>query len=1033
VTARKGSSRLSLLSLALIAAPLSAAPGAASLDTASVAAFQAVDEQTRVTLPGNVHRALANNAPLGATDKNQPMERMILSLGMAPAAQSRLNLLLQQLHDPKSPNFHQWLTPEQFAESFGPSQADLARVQGWLVAHGFSIDEVAAGGMSINFSGRVHQVEEAFRTSIMDVNVDGHVYHGNVTDPSIPAALAGLVKGVVSLHNLPRIAHNQGFKPLSAADAAAVAAKSAPDWKGTANGTAGVYTSPIDWATIYDANTTYTANGTGTGVTIGIVGRTNPGTTNWSTFRSTLGLPVNTPTIVVNGTNPGDLGAGEDGEADLDAEWSGGVAPGATVKFVASASTSSTDGVDLSAQYIVNQNLADVMSTSFGSCESGMGTTEVAFFNTLWSQAAAQGITACVSTGDSGPAGCGGGSDTSGAGEGGVNGLASTPYNIAVGATQLSTSSSYWNASGAATGYIPETPWNESGTVSGGSDLWSTSSGASSTYAKPSWQVAPGVPSSNSRFLPDVCLDGSDMFFGNYGMLVYTQGAMATTGGTSAASPSWAGVMALVVQKYGRQGNANVKLYTLGNAQYASSGPAVFHDITSGNNNVPGLTGFTAGTGWDEVTGLGTPDVTVLVNHWGGSSANTVTATITAPSANETVASGTNVAFTGSATDSSSSATLTYAWTFGDGGTGTGTTTSHTYSNTGSSNTAETVTLKVTDNTGVSGSATRTITVTPVPAVAVAITPTSATVNTGANQQFTATVTGTTNTAVTWTTSGGTVTSAGLYTAPATIGSYTVTATSAADTTKKATATVTVQAPTSVAVTVTPATASLATGGTQQFTAAVTGSTNTNVTWTATGGTVSTSGLYTAPATAGTYTVKATSAADTTKSASATVTVTAATAKQLVLNPGFESGSTSWTATSGVIGANGSQEPTHAGSYDAWLCGYGSTHTDYVYQSVAIPSTITKATLTYWLHIDTAETTTTKANDVFKADVRSSTGTVLATLSTVSNLNAAAGYAEYTYDLSAYKGQTVELYFTGTENSSLQTSFVLDDVNLNVQ
>jgi kumamolisin len=306
--------------------------------------------------------------------------------------------------------------------------------------------------------------------------------------------------------------------------------------------------------------------------------------------------------------------------------------------------------------------------------------------------------------------------------------------------------------------------------------------------------------------------------------------------------------------------------------------------------------------------------------------------------------------------------------------------------------------------------------------VSVAVSPTTATLSTGATQQFTATVTGSTNTTVTWTATGGTVSTSGLYTAPATAGTYTVTATSAADTTKKATATVTVTAAGTVSVAISPTTATLATGATQQFTATVTGSTNTSVTWTATGGTVSSTGLYTAPATAGSYTVKATSAADTTKSASAAVTITSTAAQQLVKNPGFESGSTGWTATSGVIGANGTQEPAHAGTYDAWLCGYGSTHTDYVYQSVAIPSTITKATLTYWLHIDTAETSTTAANDTFKAQVRNSSGTVLATLSTVSNLNKATGYVQYTFDLSAYKGQTVRLYFTGTENSSKQTS-----------
>jgi len=161
--------------------------------------------------------------------------------------------------------------------------------------------------------------------------------------------------------------------------------------------------------------------------------------------------------------------------------------------------------------------------------------------------------------------------------------------------------------------------------------------------------------------------------------------------------------------------------------------------------------------------------------------------------------------------------------------------------------------------------------------VAVSLSPTSATLAPNATQQFTATVTGSTNTAVTWTATGGTLSGTGLYTAPATAGTYTVKATSVADTSKSASATVTVTATAVVAVTITPTSAALTTGATQQFTAAVTGSTNTSVTWTATGGTVSSAGLYTAPTTAGTYTVKATSVADTSKSASATVTVTAST------------------------------------------------------------------------------------------------------------------------------------------------------------
>jgi hypothetical protein len=313
--------------------------------------------------------------------------------------------------------------------------------------------------------------------------------------------------------------------------------------------------------------------------------------------------------------------------------------------------------------------------------------------------------------------------------------------------------------------------------------------------------------------------------------------------------------------------------------------------------------------------------------------------------------------------------------------------------------------------------------------VAVSISPATASIQTNATFQFTASVTGSTNTAVTWTATGGSVSSTGLYTAPATAGTYTVKATSVADTTKSASATVTVTAPGVVSVSITPTTASLPTGGTQQFTASVTGSTNTAVTWTATGGTVSSTGLYTAPATAGTYTVKATSVADTTKSASATVTVTAGTSAELIKNGGFESGATNWTQTSGVIGTYTSQ-PARTGSYNAWLCGYGSTHTDYLYQAITIPSTATSATLSFWMKITTAETTTTTAYDKLYVRVRNSAGTTLATLATYSNLNKSTGYVQKTFNLLAYKGQTVQVYFTSTEDSSLQTSFVLDDVSV---
>ncbi len=328
----------------------------------------------------------------------------------------------------------------------------------------------------------------------------------------------------------------------------------------------------------------------------------------------------------------------------------------------------------------------------------------------------------------------------------------------------------------------------------------------------------------------------------------------------------------------------------------------------------------------------------------------------------------------------------------------------------------------------------------PAAGVAVTISPTTASVTTGGTQQFTASVTGNSNTAVTWSvveSGGGTVSTSGLYTAPSTAGTYHVKVTSQADTTKSAQSTVTVSAPGSVSISISPATVSLATGGTQQFSDTVTGSSNTAVTWSVVesgGGTVSTSGLYTAPATAGTYHVKVTSQADTTKSAQSTVTVSASTGTttQILVNPGFESGATGWTGSTGSIGNwSAYNEPSHGGVNAVYLQGYGYAASDSIGQTVTIDAAATAATLSFWLHIDTAESGTT-VYDTLKVQVRNSAGTVLGTLATYSNANAASGYVQKSFNLLPYKGQTVQIYLVGQEDAYLQTSFLVDDFALKV-
>ncbi|MBK5274194.1 MAG: S8/S53 family peptidase [Desulfuromonadales bacterium] len=582
---------------------------------AQARAPRVINDNERVVLSRDVHRLARPEFDRGAASPSLPMERMILSLRIPAERQAGMEKFLVEQQDPSSPNYHVWLTPEEFGQQFGPDPADIATVTGWLTSHGFTVHESAKGGTWINFSGRAADVKRAFHTEIHDFNVKGHTYHANATAPEIPLGLADLVSGVVSLHNFPRLSLIRAIKAIPPGAAQ-------PEYT---SGGGTHYLAPGDFATIYNVTPLYNAGIDGSGQSIAIVGRTHPASSNWSSFRSTYGLPPNPPQVIVNGIDPGDTGADEDGEADLDVEWSGAVARNATIKFVVSKSTNSTDGVDLSAQYIVNNNISPVMSTSFGSCESDMGAGENTFYNNLWSQAAAQGITSFVSTGDSGAAGCNTGSDISGSGPG-VNGLSSTPYNVAVGGTQFNEGSgNYWNSSNGANGasvksYIPEIAWNESGAAGSCpagdtcANLWATGGGASSIYGKPAWQVAPGVPADGKRDLPDVSLNAAG---GHDGYLVKTQGSTFVFGGTSASSPSFAGLMALIVQKTGqRQGNANVRFYQLAAAQYGPGVVTVFHDITSGNNSVPGVSGYAATTGYDRATGLGSVDANALATNW---------------------------------------------------------------------------------------------------------------------------------------------------------------------------------------------------------------------------------------------------------------------------------------------------------------------------------------------------------------------------------------------------------------------------------
>jgi subtilase family serine protease len=608
-----------------------------------------------VTLAGNTHPLARPDFDRGAVADDTRLDRMILLLQPDAGQQKTLDALTEAQQQPGSAYYHQWLTPAQYGSSFGASPSDLAQIARWLQSHGFAVEPVAAGRRSILFSGTAGQVADAFHTEIHRYEVAGQMHIANAQDPQIPAALAPVVAGIVSLHDFRRVSEMRSIReigrqpghdssPESGNDAANSTRRDTARPQYSQGSTHYIF--PADFAAIYDLNPQYAAGNNGAGASIAIVGRSNINLSDVSSFRSYAALPANQPAVILEGADPG-LVSGDQDESTLDVEWSGAVAPGAAVKFVVGTSTATTDGVDLSAQYIVNNKTATVMSTSYGSCEADMGSGELAFYNSLWQQAASEGISSFVSSGDSGAAGCYSGSSASASGKG-INGLCSSPYSTCVGGTEFNEGSgNYWAAAngtggGSALSYIPEKVWNESGS-DGGSGLWASTGGISMAYTQPAWQAGvPGATSNGMRAVPDVALTAA----GHDGYIICENGSLWIIAGTSAASPSFAGIMSIVDQKQGGtgQGNANPTLYSMLDA---SENP--FHATPAGNNSVPGVTGYTAsGAAYNLATGLGSVDANLLVNGWpaAGTPLPQPGFTLTPSVASESLLPGKSVTFT---------------------------------------------------------------------------------------------------------------------------------------------------------------------------------------------------------------------------------------------------------------------------------------------------------------------------------------------------------------------------------------------------
>ena len=575
-----------------------------------------IDSSNTVSLANGISPRVLAAKDLGEVNGDKRLDSMTLRFSLTPQQQSALAQLLADQQDPSSPKYHQWLTPEQFRSQFGLSSADCGAVASWLAAQGFTVTAIARGGLFLRFSGTVAQAEAAFHTQIHSVSLNEEQHFANVIAPTLPAAIASVTQGITGLDDFrPKPHHHQATVP-------------APLPEYTA-GAAVHYLAPGDFYTVYDEKTLLSSSVTGTGVFIAVVGQSDIYPADIAAFQKASGLANKVVQQTLTGTDPGYPSTADLVEAEMDLEWAGAVAPGATIIYL-----NATNVIDGSLTDAVDNDVAPIISTSYGACEASLGTSAIAYYSQLLQQGSAEGITITAASGDSGATDC----DAPTVGSA-VQGLAvdfpaSSPLVTGVGGTRLNESTgTYWSTTngtygGSATGYIPEIVWNDDN----GAGLDATGGGASDYFSKPSWQTGTGVPNDYSRDVPDVSLAASIVHDGYLICVGSTNctngfanasGGFDVAGGTSVAAPAFAGLVAVLEQKTaGKLGNINPTLYTL-----AAKYPAVFHDVTTGTNASPcttgsvncavgGTIGFAATAGYDQATGWGSVDAAALVNDW---------------------------------------------------------------------------------------------------------------------------------------------------------------------------------------------------------------------------------------------------------------------------------------------------------------------------------------------------------------------------------------------------------------------------------
>jgi subtilase family serine protease len=635
-----------------------------------------IESGLTVPVKGNVHGGARPEFDQGRVDGSMEMQTVSLVFKPSPAQQSALEQLLAQQQDRLSPNYHRWLTPAQFGDRFGMSKSDIGKVVSWLQSRGFIVTRIAPSRNEVFFSGTAAQVELAFHTEIHNYLVNGEMHFANATEPSVPAALSGVTLSIRNLHN---------FEPKPRARVRQVPSDEvSPHFTSHISGNH--FLAPDDFATIYDVQGLYKATPTvdGTGQTIAVIGQSAISLTDVHNFRSAASLPAKDPTLLlVPSSGNSTTCPGDEGESDLDVEWSGGIAKNASIILVyvgvpaGQTCANRTNGAFDALTYAVKvmSPIAPIISISYGLCENtnsaiGIGQAEASSLQKLAQQANSQGQTITSASGDNGAADCEA-AQTSSAVQGlavdipaaipEVTGVGGTAFNGDAAGTVTGTAPNtnagatpYWSGTtnsndtiSSALSYIPEMAWNDTlNTTDNPQGFLSASGGGASLYfPKPVWQAGTGVPNDAKRDVPDVAMNASpfhDAYLicsedGPSGTKVPSCSSgfrdpsqnLSVVGGTSAGAPTFAAILALVDQSLIASGfasapglgNVNPTLYLL-----AGSYPSSFNDVPSGNNIVPckstpdcptsGQFGFSAGPGYDQVTGLGSVNANRLATAW---------------------------------------------------------------------------------------------------------------------------------------------------------------------------------------------------------------------------------------------------------------------------------------------------------------------------------------------------------------------------------------------------------------------------------